>query len=154
MIQHRFSVRSLQALSTVRPELAVLAHRALSVCEVDFTVVEGVRSLERQRQLLAQGATTTLNSKHLDIADGKIDGFGIAVDCYPFYNGRVQTQAPWRYFEHIAYAFKLAAKYHGTAIQWGGDWKSFKDGPHIELVWPLKTPPVFISQQRPPSIES
>lgn len=128
-----FSQRSLNALATVHDDLAKIAHSALRISPYDFTVTEGVRSAARQRQLKAQGVSQTLRSKHLDEADGILDGKGLALDFYPYFNGRVQTQAEWKYFERIAQAFKAAAHVHGKRITWGGDWVSLRDGPHIQL---------------------
>lgn len=130
---HRFGKRSLDNLDTVHGQLRAVALLALKLSPHDFTVTEGVRSLERQKELLAKKATTTLNSYHLDSKDGIIDGKGCALDFYPYYNGEVQVRAPWAYFKDIADAFKRAASDIGVRITWGGDWKTFKDGPHIQL---------------------
>lgn len=135
MTVNRFSFgkRSMRNLATVHDDLRAIALLALKYSPHDFTVTEGVRTVERQRELLAKGATTTMNSYHLDSKDGVIDGKGMALDFYPYYNGSVQVHAPWRYFKEIADAFKKAADELGFRITWGGDWKSFKDGPHIQL---------------------
>ena len=130
---HKFGKRSLDNLATVHDQLRAVALLALKLSPHDFTVTEGVRSLERQKQLLAQKATTTLKSYHLDSKDGIIDGKGCALDFYPYFSGEVQVRAPMRYFKEIADAFKQAASDLGVKITWGGDWKSFKDGPHIQL---------------------
>jgi peptidoglycan L-alanyl-D-glutamate endopeptidase CwlK len=30
---------------------------------------------------------------------------------------------------------KAAAEAEGVDLEWGGDWKSFRDGPHFQLSW-------------------
>lgn len=124
-----FSKRSLSALEGVHPDLVRVCRRALELSAVDFTAVEGVRSLERQEKLLAAGASKTLKSRHLI----QPDGYGHAVDLYPFYDGKVQVRAPHGVFGQIAAAMKKAAAELGVKITWGGDWKSFCDTPHFQI---------------------
>lgn len=92
---------------------------------VRFKVVEGLRTLHRQRQLLAKGATRTLNSRHLT---------GHAVDLVPMLNAR-ELSWHWPHYHALAPVLKRAAADLQIALDWGGDWKSFKDGPHWELRW-------------------
>lgn len=124
-----FSKRSLSALEGVHPDLVRVCHRALELSDVDFTVVEGLRSIERQRECVARGASRTMRSYHLK----QSDGYGHAVDLYPFYGGSVQVSAPHQIFGQIATAMKAAATELGVTITWGGDWKSFVDTPHYQL---------------------
>lgn len=118
----RFSKRSQAALASVSPRLAAVVREALTLSEVDFAVLEGRRSAQRQRQLVDAGASRTLNSKHLS---------GRAVDLAPVVGGVVRWD--WPPFKKIAKAMKKAAKRQGVQIVWGGDWRTFKDGPHFEL---------------------
>lgn len=121
---HKFGKRSLDNLATVKPDLQKLAHLALKKSPIDFTVTEGIRTVERQRQLVKSGASKTMNSYHLT---------GDAIDFYPYYDGKLHVNAPLSKFKEIADAFKVAAKELGMTITWGGDWKSFIDGPHIQI---------------------
>jgi peptidoglycan L-alanyl-D-glutamate endopeptidase CwlK len=114
--------RSVKRLDGVHPDLVRVATRAAELSEVDFIVTEGLRTMKRQRALVAAGASKTLASRHLT---------GHAIDFAPVVNGEVTWK--WPPFFLIADAFKRAARELGVAIQWGGDWKRFKDGPHIEL---------------------
>ena len=111
--------RSLQNLSGVHPDLVAVVKRAIEITEQDFTVLEGIRSTERQRQLYKSGASQTMNSRHIT---------GHAVDLAPW-----PISWDWARFYPIADAMKQAAKDVGVEIEWGGDWKSFKDGPHFQL---------------------
>jgi len=123
----RLGMRSLLNLNGVHPDLVRVVKKAISISEVDFTVIEGKRTLARQRQLLQQKATTTLNSRHIP---GK-DGYAKAVDIVPYVNGRIRWD--WPLFYPLAEAMKMAADIEQVKIVWGGDWKNFKDGPHFEL---------------------
>lgn len=118
----KFGVRSRRALEGVHPELVKVMRRALELTDVDFVVTEGLRTLARQRVLYNSGASTTMNSRHLT---------GHAVDVAPVVAGTVRWD--WPLFHKLAAAVKAAANELGVSIVWGGDWKSFKDGPHFEL---------------------
>jgi peptidoglycan L-alanyl-D-glutamate endopeptidase CwlK len=114
--------RSLKNLDGVHADLVRVVRRAAELTEVDFIVTEGVRTMKRQRELVAAGASRTLASRHLT---------GHAIDFAPVVGGEVTWK--WPPFFLIADAFKRAAREQGVAIIWGGDWLRFKDGPHIEL---------------------
>lgn len=113
----------------VRSDLVRVVKRAITVTDVDFTVLEGLRSLERQEQLVAAGASKTMNSRHLT---------GHAVDLGALVEGKVRWD--WPLYHKIADAMKEAARLEGVRIEWGGDWKSFPDGPHFQL--PFRQYPV------------
>lgn len=116
--------RSLQRLEGVHPDLARVMKRAIQITPVDFSVVEGRRTLARQKQLVAAGASKTLRSRHLT---------GHAVDIAPYVAGSVRWD--WPLFHQIAPAVKRAAADLRIPIEWGGDWRTFKDGPHWQLPW-------------------
>lgn len=116
--------RSEKALAGVHPDLVKVVRRAAEISAVPITVLEGVRTLARQKQLLAAGASTTLKSRHLT---------GHAVDLAVIIGSQVRWD--WPTVGGVAKAMKQAAAELGVSITWGGDWKSFKDGPHFELNW-------------------
>ncbi len=119
---YRLSARSRRNLEGVHPDLVRVVERALEISRVDFVVVEGVRTLERQKVLFQQGATRTMNSRHLH---------GMAVDLAPWIGGAIRWD--WPPFHDIADAMKSAAIELRIPIVWGGSWQSFPDGPHFEL---------------------
>ena len=129
---YKLGTRSRNNLIGVAPDLQRVVELAITITDQDFTVVEGVRSLERQKRLYASGASTTMNSRHLT---------GHAVDLipYPFHGDFDGDGIPniedWDQYYPIADAMKTAALQLGTVVEWGGDWKSFKDGPHWQLPW-------------------
>lgn len=128
----RFSKRSLGNLQGVHPALVQVAHKALALSECDFTVTEGLRTRERQKELVAKGASRTMNSQHLC----QNDGYGHAIDVYPYWGGRLHTEDSRENlakYDDIAEAFKAAAAELEIGIIWGGDWKTFVDHPHFEL---------------------
>jgi len=116
---YKLGTRSLQNLSGVHPDLVAVVNRAIQITKQDFTVIEGMRDINRQRQLVKSGASTTMNSRHLT---------GHAVDIAPW-----PISWEWEDFYPIEEAMKLAADELGIDLEWGGDWKSFKDGPHWQL---------------------
>ncbi len=118
------SRRSLKNLEGVHEDLVRVVKRALEITPVDFTVIEGIRSEERQKKLFASGASKTMNSRHLT---------GHAVDLAAWVDGNIDWH--WEHYEKIADAVKSAGKELGVAVEWGGDWKTFKDGPHFQLPW-------------------
>lgn len=114
-------------LETCHPDLRKVIERAAAIGDVEFTVLEGIRTIERQKKLVASGASTTMNSRHLPGPDG----FSRAVDVAPLDHGDVSWA--WPLYFKLAPIIKQAAKDVGVAIEWGGDWKTFKDGPHWQL---------------------
>lgn len=117
----RFSQRSLKAMEGVHPKLVAVATRALELTPIDFVVTEGLRTRERQAQLVRAGASRTMRSKHLT---------GRAIDVAAWVGG---VRWDWPLYVRIAEAFKQAAEELDTDIVWGGDWSSLRDGPHFEL---------------------
>ncbi len=114
-------------LARVHPDLVKVVRRAAAISKIDFIVTEGARSLVRQKALVKAGASQTLNSRHIP----GIDGFAKAVDLAALVGGKIRWD--WPLYAKLAAIMKQAAKDVGVAIEWGGDWKSFKDGPHFQL---------------------
>ncbi len=119
-------------MSGIHPDLRRVLDRALQESSVDFVVTEGLRTMERQRELVRIGASTTLKSRHLT---------GHAVDLYAWVDvnsdGRVvfEEMANVRLLTKIAEAIKLAGSELRIPVEWGGDWRKFKDYPHFQLSW-------------------
>ena len=122
--QFKLSEQCYERLKGIHPDLVKVVERAIQLTPVQFKVGEGMRTLTRQKELMKQGATQTMNSRHLT---------GHAVDLHAYVNGTVSWD--WKYYYQIEEAVKQAAKELKVSIEWGGDWKSFKDGPHWQLPW-------------------
>ena len=138
------SDKSIQKLDGVKDDLVRVVKRAIEISDTDFTVIEGLRTKERQAYLVKKGASKTMNSKHLT---------GYAVDIAPLVDGKISWD-----FEHyyaLANAMAKAATELGVKVRWGGAWTTitgkagtpqdwvkayragggrFLDGPHFELV--------------------
>jgi peptidoglycan L-alanyl-D-glutamate endopeptidase CwlK len=123
-MSYALGTRSLERLVGVHPDLVRVVKRAIGESPLDFTVLEGLRSRERQTVLYAKGATKTMNSRHLT---------GHAVDLAPVIAGQVSWD--WPLYDKLALTVFAAAKDEGVPITWGGNWKTFRDGPHFELPW-------------------
>ncbi len=118
----KLSALSMRRLAGVHPALVAVVEEAIKLSPIDFMVTEGLRTPERQAALVRAGASRTQRSRHLT---------GHAVDVAALVEGQVRWD--WPLYPRIAAAFKAAAARQGTAIIWGGDWTSLRDGPHIEL---------------------
>ena len=114
--------RSRARLKGVHPDLVRVVERALTYSPHDFTITEGLRTVARQRELKAAGASQTMNSRHIT---------GHAIDFAVLVGGKVRWD--WPLYAQLASAMKGAAQKLGVAITWGGDWRGFPDGPHFEL---------------------
>jgi len=123
------SEKSLAKLDGAHPDLRKVIIRAAQISSIDFTVLEVLRTVERQKQLVASGASKTMKSRHLPGKNGKSH----AVDIAPLDGGEVSWA--WPIYHKLAPIIKQAAKDVGVSIEWGGDWRSFKDGPHWQLPW-------------------
>ena len=121
---YKLGTKSLSNLKGVHPDLVKVVKRAIELTECDFTITEGLRTKERQAQLLKEKKTTTKNSRHLT---------GHAVDLAAWVDGTVSWN--WDHYYKIAEAVKQAAKELNISIEWGGEWKSFPDAPHWQLPW-------------------
>lgn len=118
-MSYKLGKRSLQNLSGVHPDMVAVVKRAIEISDKDFTVIEGIRNINRQRELVKTGKSTTMNSRHLT---------GHAVDVCPW-----PVSWEWDGFYPIADAIKEAAEELEVDIDWGGDWTSFPDAPHFQL---------------------
>ena len=68
-----FGKRSKRRLKGIHPKLVSVLNELVKI--MDVTVIEGIRSKERQLELLEKGATKVKYSKHMD---------GKAVDLAPY----------------------------------------------------------------------
>lgn len=123
----KFSQQSYSRIQGVHPDLIRVAERALSYRVLDITALPdgGVRTLEKEKQMVAKGASQTLQSKHL-IQD---DGYGHAIDIAPFPIDWKDTEG----FYMLGALMFRAAMELGIQIEWGGTWQTLKDYSHFQL---------------------
>ena len=107
----KLGTRSKTNLIGVNPRLVRVVERAIALSKQDFSVIEGLRSVERQRQLVAEKKSQTMDSKHIT---------GEAVDLAAFTAGQVSWKL--EQYDEIADAMAQAARLEGVAVRWGAAW--------------------------------
>lgn len=137
----KYSARSLKNLTGIHPDLRRVIDRALRDSPLDFVVIEGLRTKDRQAQLVASGASKTMKSRHLT---------GHAVDLVPI-GPSGKAAFDWPLYDRLGPAVKEAAAKEGVQITWGGDWSMFRDGPHFELNRSVYPEGVWESKAEPPA---
>lgn len=158
---HILGRRSRQRLEQAHPDLAAVVALALLYSDVDFAVLETVRTPRRQRHLVRTGKSTTKNSRHLARAPKASPSIGLvshAADLGAWVDDAINWD--WSYYFLIGDAMKRAAEAIGVRIKWGGCWDyldhydnaeqayhayidrkkaeggtPFADGGHFELCW-------------------
>ena len=123
----KLNTASIAKLKGVHPDLVRVVLRCAEDwkdADTGFIVTCGLRTLAEQKVLVAKGASKTLRSRHLT---------GHAVDLAATIDGQVRWD--WPLYDRLAKAMKAAAKAEKVTVEWGGDWTSFKDGPHYQLPW-------------------
>lgn len=108
---YKLSTRSKDRLIGVDPTLVKVVRRAIELTDVDFGVIQGLRTEEEQKKLVAKGASKTMKSKHLT---------GDAVDLAAYIGSRLSWEITL--YDNIADAMKQAAKEYGVKIRWGAAW--------------------------------
>lgn len=119
----KFGSRSLKNMQGIHPDLRLVLDKALQDSPLDFVVIEGLRTKERQQELFDSKASQRLDSRH--ITGHAVDLLPIGPDGKPAFD--------WPLYDQLGPAVKKAAAELGIELDWGGDWKKFKDGPHFEL---------------------
>ena len=114
--------KSIERLKGVHPDLVKIIEEAIKESPLDFSITEGLRTPERQQQLFNEGKSQTLRSRHIT---------GHAVDIAVLIDGKITWEFPK--YQLVSDHIKTVAKSLNIPIVWGGDWISFKDGPHFEL---------------------
>ena len=108
---YKLSTKSQERLMGVEPELNEVVYEAIKVTKIDFGVIEGLRTEEKQKQLVESGASQTMKSKHLE---------GRAVDLMAYIGGRGSWEL--NVYDEIADAMKEAAIKVDVAVRWGAAW--------------------------------
>ena len=151
MSQFQLSRRSLDRLQGVDERMVAVVKYAITSTKTDFGVIQGMRTIEQQKELVAKGASQTMKSKHLD---------GLAVDLMAYINGRGSWEL--NLYDDLADAMKEGANAVNVKVRWGAAWhiddigswdgtmedamnayidlrrsqgrRQFIDGPHFELM--------------------
>ena len=137
---YKLSKRSISNLEGVHPDLVAVIERAIQITPIDFGVSEGVRTVERQKQLVAEGKSTTMNSKHIPVhfkpdyylPEGQ---YGAAVDLFVLIVVDDKVKVTWehKHFRKLIQSVFTAAIELGVQLEAGALWRDFLDSPHIQL---------------------
>ena len=126
----KLSPSSESKLKGVHPSLVKVVRRAAADwkdTDLTWIITCGPRTVAEQKLLVAKGASKTMNSRHIP---GK-DGYSKAVDLAAVLKGKLKWD--WPLYAKLAAALKAAASKEMVPLEWGGDWRTFKDGPHFQL---------------------
>jgi peptidoglycan LD-endopeptidase CwlK len=124
---YKFGKRSKERLNGVDHRLIAVLNELIKI--MDVTIIEGVRSAERQKKLLSQGSTKVKYSKHMD---------GKAVDLAPYPVDFEDRDG----FHYMGGMIRGIAQQMGFKVRFGGDWDSdgstrdnrFDDLVHVEIL--------------------
>jgi len=108
---YKLSTRSREKLIGIDSKLKEVVSLAITYTKIDFGVIEGVRTENRQRALVESGASKTMKSKHLE---------GRAVDLMAYVDGRGCWEL--NVYDEVADAMKRAAIEVDVAVRWGAAW--------------------------------
>ena len=109
-MSYKLSARSLKSLSGVHPDLVEVVKQTIQQTPIDFVVIEGLRTMKRQQELVAAGASQTMNSRH-------ITGHAVDLACWV---GEIRWDAGL--YLQLAATVQKVSKYTGIPIRWGGCW--------------------------------
>ena len=129
MSNYSFSVKSWNKINAklVHPDIKRLLVEAIKDTPIDFTVIETVRDMRKQKEYYNKGKSKTLNSRHIPSCNKS--GLCEAADLAPY---PIDWNDIERFRALAAHILKKAEELN-IPITWGGDWTSFIDMPHYEL---------------------
>ena len=119
----RLGKRSLRNMRGIHPDLSRVVKRAIAISDQDFTVIEGLRTLARQKELKRKGFSKTLRSRH-------ITGHAVDIVPYPIAHRLDYPDSMWN---EVSRAMKQAAKDLNVDLGWGPDMWNGWDKPHYQL---------------------
>lgn len=129
---YKLSAKSVDRLEGLHPKLIECVKLALSISKIDFSVIEGVRTIERQKELVKAKKSWTLNSYHIPREVPGVGVVGCAVDLYPYIGGTSHNDEHYRL---LARAMFSASQTLGIKLEWGGFWNIAQtDKPHWQLI--------------------
>ena len=126
---YKFSAKSLAKINDPKfhPKLKKLLIEAIKTSLIDFTVIETVRTIEKQKEYVAKGTSKTMKSRHIPSTNksGYCEAFDIAP--YPIDWKNVTK------FDILGEHILKIAKNLNIKIRWGKTFKTLVDRPHFEL---------------------
>ena len=119
---YKLSKTSYDNMSGIHPDLVKVVEAAITITHVDFAITEGLRTVDRESAMVAEGKPQTMHSRHLT---------GHAVDVAAIVDGTVSWEE--KYYSQIANAMLGASASLKIPLIWGGSWRTLKDLCHFEL---------------------
>lgn len=119
-------------LKYVHPDLVKVIDLALSYLSFDVAIIQGARTEAQHKANVISGATRTKRSRH--VRNNNKNGFACAADMAPL-SGKLILWKRLDLFQKMNSAMMRASSKLGILIDWGGDWKTFKDLNHWQLSW-------------------
>lgn len=126
----KFTKEDLRRLNQAHPDLVKVFMEVQKTSTIPIKILQVSRSIEEQRANVRRGVSWTMRSRHLPSKDGKCR----AVDAVPL-NPDGTVSWAWPIYYKLAPQVKAAARAAKVKVEWGGDWKKNKDGPHWQLPW-------------------
>lgn len=141
----KFSNKSKEQLNTCHSSLIKLMNEAISRTKVDFSIIQGARTVEEAQDNYNRGVSTLdpskgQYSKHIaPLPDGSREK-SIAVDICPYVNGGLAWNDV-KAFGYLGGLIEAIAQELSISIRWGGNWdgdgdlhdNSLEDAGHFEL---------------------
>lgn len=117
-------------LDLLKPKVRRLALQLLAECRrqgLAAAITQTLRTIEEQDRLYACGRTAP--GKVVTQARGgrSYHNYGVAFDFCPVKNGK----ADWKDLKAFD---RIGAVGASLGLEWGGNWKGFKDRPHFQYV--------------------
>ncbi len=142
---YKFGKKSKKQLKTCHPDIQLILKEVIKY--YDFSVLEGERTQERQKELFEDGKSkldgTKLKSKHQSTPS-------LAVDIMPYakgtnaFSGKKKDTARFYYLAGLVKMAAIKLLEEGSIssiVKWGGDWdddniytdQNFDDLPHFQI---------------------
>lgn len=120
------SLANSSKLSAVHPELATRVKLIADKLTFPISVVQGMRTFAEQDALFAQGRSKP--GKRVTNARGgySMHNYGLAVDLAPLVGSKID----WNDLDKFHEIGDVAKS---VGLEWGGDWHSFPDEPHVQM---------------------
>ena len=129
-----WDAKSETIISELHPSIRNKAKAFINEAEkqgIKLKVTSGGRTYEEQNKLYAQGRTTKGSIVTNAKAGYSWHNFFLAFDVVPVENGKINWKSKnWKKIGDLGKTFGL---------EWGGDWKTFKDLPHFQTIHGLTT---------------
>jgi peptidoglycan L-alanyl-D-glutamate endopeptidase CwlK len=132
MSGYKYGKRSLTKLNEAEPVLKELFIRALWNSPEDIAVIEGHRTKEDQDKAFKSGNSKVKwpHSKHNKLPSQAVDAVPYPID----WGNRARFESLAEHIKSVWAQMESEGATGDWLLQWGGNFKSFYDGPHWQIV--------------------